>query len=345
MQTIADAAKVSRATVSRALRNHPNLPIETRQRIQAVARQFGYRPNPMVAALMAQLKAVKRSDYVETLAFVTAWPTRDGWRKFYETREFFSGAMSRSRQLGYTLEHFWLKESGMTGQRFSQMLSARGIRGLVINPLLRPMGHLSLNWEQFAAVTIGASLRQPDLHRVCIHQYANVGLAYRKLKHLGFRRIGLFTLQDLERRVDYERTASMYAYQNWISPAHAIPSLVIGEWKEQVFRRWLKDESPDAIIAVHYHILNQSLADILVCVPKNVGFVALNWSDSYPHITGVDTNPNLIGAASVDLLVEQLHNNECGIPSHPKTVLIKGKWVEGNSVRVLRRSADKLATA
>ncbi|WP_081721867.1 helix-turn-helix domain-containing protein [Geminisphaera colitermitum] len=55
-KTIADRAKVSRMTVSRALRNHPSLPRKTCERIQKIATELGCRANPLVSALMAQLR-------------------------------------------------------------------------------------------------------------------------------------------------------------------------------------------------------------------------------------------------------------------------------------------------
>ena len=55
MLAVAERAGFSRATVSRALRNHPGIPEATRQRVVDAAAALGYRPNPLVAALMAQL--------------------------------------------------------------------------------------------------------------------------------------------------------------------------------------------------------------------------------------------------------------------------------------------------
>ena len=59
MQEIASAAKLSVATVSRALNNHPAIPKKTRVRVQKVARKLGYRPNAMIGALMAQIRSRK----------------------------------------------------------------------------------------------------------------------------------------------------------------------------------------------------------------------------------------------------------------------------------------------
>lgn len=50
LQHIANAAKVSRTTVSLALRHHPKISVAMRKRVQVLDRKLGYRPNPLVAA-------------------------------------------------------------------------------------------------------------------------------------------------------------------------------------------------------------------------------------------------------------------------------------------------------
>jgi hypothetical protein len=44
---------------------------------------------------------------------------------------------------------------------------------------------------------------------------------------------------------------------------------------------------------------------------------------------GIDQKSDLVGAAAVDLVVDQLHRNERGVPALQKLVLIEGVWVEG----------------
>ena len=53
MQQIGEAAGVSKSAVSLALRNDPRIPESTRQRIQTIAREMGYRRNPVVDSLLS----------------------------------------------------------------------------------------------------------------------------------------------------------------------------------------------------------------------------------------------------------------------------------------------------
>lgn len=48
LQDIAARLGVHPSTVSRALRNHPAISEAVRLRVQAVAREFAYKPNPLI---------------------------------------------------------------------------------------------------------------------------------------------------------------------------------------------------------------------------------------------------------------------------------------------------------
>src|SRR5437763_1467974 len=92
LRDIAAKAGVSVMTVSRALRNHPHLASETRARILQLAERLGYRPNPMVSALMRYRGAGRRTPSALALGFITNFETRDGWNKSPLSRDFFKGA-------------------------------------------------------------------------------------------------------------------------------------------------------------------------------------------------------------------------------------------------------------
>src|SRR3954469_24928240 len=101
LKDIAREAGVSLMTVSRALRKHASVSPETQSKIERVAKELGYRPNPLISALMSYRRAGKAPHSHSVLAFVTSFPTRDGWktRKIYQ--EFFQGALECADRHGY----------------------------------------------------------------------------------------------------------------------------------------------------------------------------------------------------------------------------------------------------
>ena len=60
-------------TVSLALRNHPRLPQDTRERIQKMAERLGYRPDPFLQALVAYRgKTILSAEQIEdVVAYLT----------------------------------------------------------------------------------------------------------------------------------------------------------------------------------------------------------------------------------------------------------------------------------
>jgi LacI family transcriptional regulator len=119
---VARVAGVHNTTVSLSLRNCHSIPEATRKRIQAIADEMGYYPDPTLQALVAYRKGRLSSRFKETLAYVTNWETRFGWRALPEHERAYVGAQRKAAELGYKLEHFWLGEPGMSERRMGDVL-------------------------------------------------------------------------------------------------------------------------------------------------------------------------------------------------------------------------------
>jgi len=333
MQAIAGQAGVTRQTVSLALRNHPSIPAETRERIQRLAATMGYRPNPLFAALMTHVREGRSHVSTNTIVFLTAHPTRDGWRKRGQIHlEYFDGARARAEELGYRLEEVWAREPGMTGRRLSKVLLTRNIRGLLLAPLPAARGHLTLEWSQFAVATLGYSVWRPDFHRAVANQFLSTLFAIRRLLRLGYRRIGVVVERRVNERCNHQYTAALFDCQQRVPRADRVPPLLVDAITEPAFGAWFQKHRPDAILGNHWKI-PEWVERFGRRVPDDVGYVHFSKSDSPLQFTGIEHHAKLVGAAAVDLVVEQLHRNEYGIPVHPKLVMIEGNWVDGETVR------------
>jgi LacI family transcriptional regulator len=333
VRQLASLAGVSRTTVSLALRNHPSLPENTRQRIQTLAEQQGYRSDAVVSALMTRLRSSRITRSHDTLAFLTFGKERNGWIQHSDNdRRYYAGLKNRAEKLGYDIEVFWAKEPGLTSARLSKILHTRAIRGLILPPLLRSSGHLSLQWDYFAAAAIGYTLLKPDLHRATHSHMSGMILALRKLKQRGYQRIGFANLTGQNERVRHNWLAGYLTYQQVTRQRNPLPAFLSTQWNSQEFKKWLDKHRPDVVISNSLeplHLLRQLAYD----VPGEIGFASLDrLSDNAPY-AGIDQYPEQVGAAAVDLIVAQLQNNELGLPSHPQTLQIDGGWVDGNTVR------------
>jgi len=334
LRMIAEKASVSRATVSLALRNHPSIPAATRDRIQRIAKEAGYQPSALVSTMLAQVRRRQPAKQRVTIAWLSSQrpPTARYAEQYPFLADLFAGASRRAEELGYRIEEFWAKEPGMTGRRLTSVLLTRNIRGLLLAPMPSPRGHLSLDWSQFAVAAMAYSPWRPAVHRVIVNHFEFTRDAFRRLARLGHRRIGLATFQILNERVNHQIRAAILDCQQRVARANRVPPLLLKRWDDRILRQWFLRYQPDGVLTT----LTEVADAIRACsrrIPEDVSCVFLGKHASLPGFTAIDNRGEAIGAAAVDLVVEQLHHNEYGLPKSPKVVMVEGRWDDGMSVR------------
>lgn len=321
-------------TVSRALRGEAYVQEALRTRIQETAVAMGYRPDPEISKLMAHMRQKRRAQAPRTLAFI--WAERDpeeiemsSW-----SQQLVHGAQQRADHLGFQLDEFHLATRGMTGQRLSNILEARGITGFILSPLIsRSRGHVSMRWENFSSVVIGLGYARPALHRVHHHHYLGMMTAMRQLKKLGYKRIGYYGGSVINARMFSAWSASFLAHHPLPMKQASDLLCLRREASRQDFHHWLDRVKPEVIIEGGY-LLRDWLENRRV--PEDIGLVTLGWRADRPEITGVDQQADVLGAAAVDLLVAQEQHNERGVPENPKIITTEGCWRPGETVRKVR---------
>lgn len=334
LQDIADKASLSKATISLALRNHPSIPLPTRTRIRKIADQMGYRPNPLVSALMTYQRATgpNRPTHL-TLAIVIDFPRGASVWRHYLSEDLLGSAAARAQELGYNVEEFWRPDLKLTGERLSSIFQARGIPGVIVAPLPDARGHLHMEWPNFAAVAIGHSLIQPPLHRVTTNRFRAMRGAIRELRRLGYQRIGLAMQENQDSRVDHQWGAAFSWEQEQGRPSDRTAPLLVEEsdWTERHFSKWFKSNRPEVILGYDPQIIAW-LKNLGKSVPADVGFAHLWNPDCSGKFAGIYHNPPAIGAAAVDFVVGMIQRNERGIPGKPQTLTLEAFWQDGATV-------------
>ena len=333
LQDIADRVGVSRATVSLALRNDPRLRESTRRKIKKSAEEMGYKPNPMVSALMTFHRASRSPPAQSVLAFLTSFAGRDLWRAWPIFNAYYEGAEERARRHGFRLEDFWLKEPGMTGARMSDVLFARNITGILIAPLPVDRGHLRMKWDCFASVCFGYTVVAPSLHRVEAHLFRSMALALHQTRRLGYHRVGLALPTYDNVRVEQEWVGGFLAGRDIFLRRDHVPLFVVPEarWNADRFARWYERRRPEVVFSIQAEVIDW-LQGMGLRVPEDVGFVNLNCPQPNGSYSGIYQNGNSVGAAAVDMLVGLLQINELGLPHLPHTHLVEGSWVKGKTL-------------
>lgn len=337
--TIEDVAKlagVSSMTISRVLRNHPNVSDGTRARVMAAIKESGYRPNPLVSALMSDVRSRRHAQQFETMAFLIPSGDGEAWLRNRIYGRYFRGAAARCGDYGYKLDTFLTSSPELTKRRLSEILYARGIQGIVVGPVHgQSHGHLNINWEHYCSAAIGYSLLRPALHRSSNDQYYTMLDALRNARRYGYSRPGIVMPYGNDARVHYRWTAGFVTFCRKVLNTETCPTYLPRQIRRTTFFEWLKKERPDVILTTQRMTLDW-LREEKYEIPGDIGFIHLDWTDDMEPCAGICQQPEKIGAAAVDLVIQQLHHNEFGVPETPRALLIQGYWVEGPTIRKQR---------
>jgi LacI family transcriptional regulator len=331
LRDIALKAGCHYSTVSLALRNHPRIPAETKDRIRAIARELGYRTDAMLAALCAYREMKRPPTEKGVIAWLTNHRTEKGWASSACNRDYFQGASARAAERGYRLEQFWLAAPDMDENRMSKILWTRGIQGVLLPPQERIRG-INLDWKIFSAVTFGYTLNHPRLHLVSNLEYRTMGTLFSELARRGYERVGLVNLRNQDERVDHNWLAAYLVEQSRLCAGQAIPPLILESWDDQEFLDWFEKFRPDAIVTKLPDVLN-SLKRARYRCPEDIGVAFHSLDENSSGLSGMKKNSFQIGVMAVDLLVDMLHRNERGVPTLAYLLMVEGSWCEGRTVR------------
>ncbi len=347
LSDVARKAGVHVTTVSQALRNHPSIALRTRHRLQALARSMHYRSDPFLRALVAyRTRQITTAD-IPTLAYVTNWHTRWGWKKVAAHSGFYSGAEAKAKELGFRLEHFWLHEPGFTQKRLGEILAARGINGVIIASHSRELGDkLQLDWKHLSAVKIDYFPHEPRLHNVTNNQCNIIRLAMRQIGALGYRRLGFVVHRGWNHAVDNNWTAGYLTAQEDLPrrerlPAHVFPEMFpVERWFHETdasvvadlgpFRKWLERYRPEVVIAKAAYVL-PLFKEMGLRIPQDMAFANLFLDQPDGVMAGVRQNHDMVGAAAVGIVASQLQHYKFGVPTVPLKTYVDGTWFDGAS--------------
>ena len=323
-------------TVSRVLSNHPHVAAKTRERVLAALGRSGYRPNPQVARLMAIVRGAKRRKRQASIGVVRDDLADDDLHN--PAYQFVSTADIRQRaeHHGYHVDEFHLGRNGLTPDRLTSILRARGIEGLIVSPQSSRIVGARLDHRLFTAVTFGYALQTPALHRVSTNMMQGILLALGELSQRGYRRVGLAVTEWIDARADHAYSGAFLYYQQKILPRYRLPLLILAENNpvngRDAFCAWAKKYRPDAVISFHTYV-PEWLESLGWRIPEDVGLVVHDWTESMRGFAGIHHRRPFVAAAAVDMVVAQLMRHERGVPEVPHQVLVLPAWIPGSSVR------------
>jgi len=333
MAEIAQQLGVASSTVSRALRSDPRISAELRGRVRAVADKLGYAPNPLVSALMANRRRRGGAGAVDVIALITNYSGREDWRKKDVCRWEYEGIQRRARELGFRVEVFALGEYRGDMTRLAATLRARAIRGVLLGFSREERTGVTFDGEGFCVAGLSAYFPEVVADRANFHGFFNVQLALDHVHRLGYRRPALI-VPELNNRMSNNLWSG--AFLDWQRKLprrdRCEPFIPAENVTAAEFSDWLYRNAPDSLLVYKFPV-RTLLAKRSVRVPEDIGLAYLyRTSDEMGDAAGIDGNLDFVGAAALDLVVERLYSNSAGTNEHPKEVLIKGTWHEGETL-------------
>lgn len=331
---IALRAGVSHATVSRAMRNHPRISRETCAKIQKLAREMRYRPDPALASLAAYRSRVRNPRRYEKIAILS--DRKDDRQLPEKLKEQLAGIRARAHELGFDTEFTPIDYDPKAQHRLSRTLYYRGIRGLVVLPL--PSQLAAFNWRTFSIIGIGENIMPLGLNYLSSDHDASVCECYRQLKSRGYRNIGYANIADSEQR-------NRFLFYSAYLKSRALDGLppasplfhALGDMSGLL--AWLRSGQFDAVIFSDLHILD-ALQGTEFKIPRTLGLAGMSFPISSASSAGISAyiiDGIRLGRLAMDILQTLIQKNQYGIPKPDEhyAIFLRGYWHEGSTVRRL----------
>lgn len=331
---VARLAGVHRTTVSLALKNFPNIPERTRQRIRKIAKQIGYTPDPMLSALAAYRNRQRPRVYQGTFAWLVNDMPPFSWKGIAAFGQYFKGASKQAATHGFTLEEFTFGGGGVTPARLAGILRSRNIRGILVCPQPRPNMKLDFPWEEFSAVTFGYTLASPRLHCVTTSHYRATLQSMEELFALGYRRIGFVMAKIHDERLFHTCLSGYLADVHIGHPTrHKIPPLILKDiYDVKGLLQWYRKYRPEVMLMGPG--LDKLAEKSGLKFPGEVGLACCSLPYNYsPTLSGVQENSFHVGEVAADHLVAMVQRGETGVPESPLQLLVETTWFPGKTLR------------
>jgi len=338
LHEVAKRAGVSVSTASRCLSGAAKVAKSTHLRILAAASATGYQHNSLVGQVMRATRLGVAQNHLGTLAFVTPVADSHVWRATPTLCRNWEAARERAESFGFNITEFTLSSRGMTGRRLGEILTARGISGILLAAFPTEPHEISLPWDHFAFVQVGHRLESPRLDCVLSDHTEAVTMAARTIAGCGYHRIGL-AIEKYQDEITDGRWSLGFAGLRATMPSLAeIPALLANQMDADRFLKWIDQYKVDCVLTLSTfrnepNHMEAWLATLGRHVPRDIGLVSLDVTSVHADWSGVEQHSDEIGRAAVDLLFSKLQAGERGIPRLPRTLQVHGHWHDGRSLR------------
>lgn len=340
---IATSIGCSQITVSRALRNDLRVAESLRRRVGDAAARLGYRPDPLLSALVACRRHRSARSLRASLAFVYAG-NEPSERVLFSNFEYFQGVRQKAEQLGFNLEPLRLDPAQREIRRLGQILRHRGVQGCIF---ALASGHLLfdsplIELEGFGAVSLGYSFARQPVDCIMPDHQQCMSLAIEKALAKGYRRIGCVVSAVHNQRIGHAYTdvyrrklEDLRLYEPALLHLRHLPGDA-GDKGDHAVRLagYLDAMRPDIVIGcVGSRVsLDEILSERGLQLGRDLAYIGLDLRRrKFPDDSGFLGNRSVLGEMAVETVYEQIVSNQTGVPRFCRRTLVQSEWREGTT--------------
>ena len=323
MREVAAAAGLSQAAVSLALRGRPGVSDATREKVEEVARQLGYRRDPRLAAL-SERRWQRDAAGGESIAVLIRQTVAETQAPIVE------GLRQRARARGYGVEPFLL--DGYEEKRLEEVLHARGIRGVVVMEGISKV--LPEDWSppDFAIVNCGVFSRRRRNHGVVANFLSSAERTCREIEQRGLRRVVFASFEDRGTIVDSGRRAAFGMIRERVGERCLPEATYLREsGPDEAFAEWVRRVGADLVVAAN-DFFAWKLREADVEMPGECALISLQSGGRHPWITGFRRNDREMGRSAADLLANELDRQSYGRQEAVRLIHVEAIWEQGTTL-------------
>lgn len=342
LKDIAERAGIHKSTVSRALRNHPDVDEGLRKRVQKIADQIGYYPD----LCLARIASARWRRPLEGFRAMVAFIFEESELRPIDNAH-LSGIRDRSKRLGgYKVEPMSFRDF-KDAPHLHRVLFNRGCEGLILGQFFDGSVWEGFDWKHFSVVACGSGGHYLPVPSISVDFLRPTSQAVRLCRKQSLSRIGFLFFDEPDIIDTPLREGSV-----WFEMAHKgghesfdllrLPKFpVSANWEQTLdpklrssrialIRRWVARLRPQVVVGLNdgmYWWLRMAGFEM----PRDMRFISLDSGVDSSNIAGFCSVDSAVGELSLSLLDTRLRLSERGLQGSRSMILIEPEWKAGLS--------------
>ena len=324
LKTISSLLNISVSTVSRALKNHPDISEKTKKKVQELALMMDYEPNAHAISL--------RTNTSKLLGLIV--PTLSNY--FYTS--FLTVLEEESRNKGYTLITFQSGDNSEIELENLRLCRINHIAGLfiAISPETKNIeAYTRLEKNGVPVIFFDKVPETDNCNKVRMaDEEAAILAAESIIKSKRKKVLALFGNKEFS--ITKKRWQSFTDYMQKNEPSIEVSAVFVSSTDEAMYEteKNIKKIKPDVIFCMSDEILAgtmKAIRQLKVIVPDKIAVIAI--SNGFipqlfnPEITYIETSGMELGKLAFNRLMSYYNGN-----TNPQELIVPCRFIKGNSI-------------